>query len=194
MLQSSAYAPYLTPEVGITVLEYEGICSHENVVRLSKELEEALAASAGGRFKKVFGIFIELVQNIKLYSLDRSQRQNEELPSDGIGIIRVSEESRCYTVTAGNCMSRGALERVKGKCDSVKNTPKEDLRALYNEQLKRTQEPTSKGGGVGFIDIALKANGNWEYEFHPLEENRVFFVITAYIAKGTFADEELKTA
>lgn len=194
MLQSSAYGSFLTPEVGITVLEYEGICSHENVVHLSTKLEQALAPSAGGRFKKVFGIFVELVQNIKLYSLERSASRSPEHHNDGIGIIRVSEESRCYTVTAGNCMSAEAYERVKVKCEAIKNTPKEELRLLYNEHLKRSQEVTSKGGGVGFIDIALKANGNWEYEFHLLEENRVFFVITAYIAKGKFMEEEPKSA
>ncbi len=196
MLQTSAYSKILTPEIGSLLLQYEGECTHETIVHLSKELEQSLLPIAGARFKKVFGIFIELIQNIKNYSAERSisTPDKHDRTGDGIGIIRVSEESRCFTVSAGNCIRSEDFERIQQKCERVKNTPTEELRSRYNEQLRQNQEPTSKGAGVGFLDIALKAGGNWEYEFHPMEENRVFFLITAYIAKSKIADDEAKPA
>jgi hypothetical protein len=192
MIETSTYSKFLALDVGTTILAYQGVCTHEVVVRLSKDLEGALALAAGSRFKKVFSIFIELIQNIKHYSAE-----TQLLPDgseSGIGIIRVSEESLCFTVTAGNCITKEAFKRIEAKCTVIKNIPTSELRAFYNAQIKQTQENTSKGAGVGFIDIAMKASGNWEYEFYPLENDRVFFVITAYIAKGKVADDEAKPA
>lgn len=190
MTNYSAYSKFLALDVGSTLLLYEGVCSHDVVVSLSQELERVLAASIGSRFKKVFGVFIELIQNIKHYSVEIGTSPDGS--ENGIGIIRVSDESLCYTITAGNCIDTEAFERIQSKCQKIKAIPVPELRAHYNEQIKRSQETTSKGAGLGFLDIAIKASGNWEYEFHRLNEQRVFFVITVYIAKGKVADDDVK--
>jgi hypothetical protein len=190
MTSNSAYSKFLALDVGSTILLYEGVCSHDVVVSLSQELERILAASIGSRFKKVFGVFIELIQNIKNYSAEIGISTDGS--ESGIGIIRVSDESLCYTITAGNCIGTDAFERIQAKCEKIKTIPIPDLRAQYNEQIKRSQETTSKGAGLGFLDIAMKASGNWEYEFRRLNEHHVFFVITVYIAKGKVADDDVK--
>ena len=191
MIETSTYSKFLALDVGTTILAYQGVCTHDVIVRLSKDLEDALALTAGSRFKKVFSIFIELIQNIKHYSAEIGTQPDGS--ESGIGIIRVSEESLCFTVTAGNCITKEAFQRIEAKCTVVKNTPVSELRTFYNAQLKQTQENTSKGAGVGFIDIAMKASGNWEYEFYPLANDHIFFVITAYIAKGKVIDDETKS-
>lgn len=188
--QDTSYKRFLAMDVGITIVAYEGVCTHEIVVQLGKELEHLLAASTGVRFKKVFGVFIELIQNIKNYSSETALDQNGT--ENGVGIIRVSEESLCYTVTAGNCISKNAWERIEAKCAAVKQIPTPDLRTRYNELLRQSQESTSKGAGVGFLDIAIKAGGNWEYEFHPINDEFVFFTITAFVSKGKIAEEDAK--
>lgn len=190
-IQDNSYKRFLAMDVGITIVTYEGICTHEVVVQLGKELEHLLAASTGIRFKKVFGVFIELIQNIKNYSAETALAQNGT--ESGVGIIRVSEESLCYTVTAGNCIRKSEQERIEEKCAAVKHIPNAELRTYFNERIRQKQESTSKGAGVGFLDIAIKAGGNWEYEFHAVNDEFTFFTITAFIAKSKIAEEDAKS-
>ncbi|MCS6808528.1 MAG: SiaB family protein kinase [Bacteroidota bacterium] len=187
MPQSRIYAKFLTPVVGKTILEYEGVCSHECIVQLAQELEHTLAERAGVRFKKVFGIFVELIQNIRNYSAERSIPHDPE--SDGIGIIRISEETLCYTITAGNCIPKDAVARIRDRCHTIKSIPKHELRSRYNALLHSEQERTSKGAGVGFLDIALKSDGNWDYEFHLIGGGRTFFIITAHVARASHPND-----
>jgi|GEM_PF-580567 len=190
--QDNSYKRFLAMDVGITIVTYEGICSHEVVVQLGQELEHLLAASTGVRFKKVFGVFIELIQNIKNYSAETVLAHNGT--ECGVGIIRVSEESLCYTVTAGNCIRKDDVERIEAKCAAVKHIPTAELRSYFNDRIRLKQESTSKGAGVGFLDIAIKAGGNWEYEFHPVDDDFTFFTITAYIAKSKIVEEDAKSS
>lgn len=187
MNNKSVYAQYLTPEVGTPILTYEGVCTHSIIVQLGQELEQILAHKAGARGKRVFGAFIEMIQNIKNYSTEIVQTEDEA--ANGAGIIRVSEEDLCFTITAGNFMRRKDCARVEAKCLAAKGVPVGELRAYYNEQIKREREETSKGAGVGFIDIAIKTGGNWDFSFQNSKERDaageplVFFVVNAYVAK-----------
>jgi Family of unknown function (DUF6272) len=165
-------------ELGEAVVTFEGACTHDVVVQLAQELERSRGQVKG--FKKMFGIFIELIQNVKNYS---SLTEETSKGAVGIGIVRVGEKEAGFTVFAGNCIFASSMERIKSQCDTVRTLSHDELRAYYNERIKIGPPESSKGAGLGLIDIALKSNENVTFAFHTINEELVLFTVTAYIQK-----------
>ena len=57
---------------------------------------------------------------------------------------------------------------------------KEELRALYKEQLRADPEEGSKGAGLGFMEIARRASKPIEFDFTDLGDY-TFFALKATI-------------
>ena len=47
---------------------------------------------------------------------------------------------------------------------------KEELRALYKEQLRAEPEEGSKGAGLGFMEIARRASKPIEFDFTDVDD------------------------
>ena len=58
---------------------------------------------------------------------------------------------------------------------------KDELKALYKEQLRAEPEVGSKGAGLGFTEIARRASKPLEFDFIDLDNNRAFFALKATI-------------
>jgi hypothetical protein len=58
---------------------------------------------------------------------------------------------------------------------------KDELKALYKEQLRAAPEEGSKGAGLGFMEIARRASKPIEFDFTEIDANYVFFALKATI-------------
>jgi hypothetical protein len=58
---------------------------------------------------------------------------------------------------------------------------KDELKALYKEQLRAEPEQGSKGAGLGFMEIARRASKPLEFDFTNIDSDHAFFALKATI-------------
>jgi hypothetical protein len=175
------YSPYqnLLPALKAReIVSYEGIFTHEAVVQFVQELSYALG---GEKPKKLFVVTIELIQNIKNYSAE--VHATPENTQAGVGVATVYDGGDVFIAVSGNIVHSSDVERVKSHCAKVRGLTSQELRTLYNEQMKGNPPEGSKGAGLGFIDIAMKTSGQVDFEFRAFDNEYTFFTITAFINK-----------
>lgn len=163
---SFCYSGYMTEELLLGI---------GNTIKKKMELTEVDKKKS----KSVFSVFVEQMQNVIRYSAERETHQDKTDLS--YGILSVGEEDGRLFVTCGNVVRARDAEKLKTGLDRIKSLDKEGLKALWKETLKGDTPEGSKGAGVGFIDIARRAQGGIEYDFAPLDDETSFFTIKAFI-------------
>ena len=58
---------------------------------------------------------------------------------------------------------------------------KDELKAVYKEQLRAEPEVGSKGAGLGFMEIARRASKPIEFDFTDVDAHYAFFALKATI-------------
>jgi Family of unknown function (DUF6272) len=175
------YSPYqnLLPALKAReIVSYEGVFTHEAVVRFMQDLSVELG---GEKPKKLFVVTIELIQNIKNYSAETFG--TVEHNKSGVGVATVYDGGDLFIAVSGNVVPTASVERIQAHCMKVQGRTTQELRGLYNEQMKDAPPEGSKGAGLGFIDIALKTSGQVDFEFRTFDNDYTFFTITAFINK-----------
>ena len=126
--------------------------------------------------KSIFSVFIEQVTNMLMYSAEKEQydqTQSEETP---IGMLLLGHIGKTYFVQTGNAIKNNNIEIVKSKIDHLNSLDKKELRQYYKESLRgENTNPDSKGGGLGFIEVARRATAPIEYTFETIDENISYF-------------------
>ena len=84
-------------------------------------------------------------------------------------------------VCAGNLVERSDVERLRAKLSRIRDMSKDELRALYKEQLRAEPEAGSKGAGLGFMEIARRASKPIEFDFTDVDATHAFFALKATI-------------
>jgi hypothetical protein len=131
--------------------------------------------------KRVFSIFIELAQNIHLYSADRmfSDKDNRDI---GAGTITISESSSFYELSSGNLVDASAEKGIMERCDLINSMSPEDLKKFYKDARKKPVEG-SQGGNVGFIDMARKSGNPLVVRMDSVDEKLSFFTLSVRVDK-----------
>jgi len=150
-----------------------------DTLRAKLKLENAKAHTVF----RVFSILVEQTQNIIHYSAERippngADDKAKELSS---GIIAVGREDGHYFVLCGNIIRNEAIDSISGKIEKVRSMDKDQPNQYYRHQRRLQPEESSKGAGLGFIELARKASKPIEYEFKPIDENVSFFSVKTVI-------------
>ena len=137
--------------------------------------------------RSVFAVFVEQMQNIIRYSAEKAQSPLAP-PSDTralmeirYGILTIGREGTDYMVCAGNLVERADVERLRAKLSRIRDMSKDELKALYKEQLRAEPEAGSKGAGLGFMEIARRASKPIEFDFTDVYATHAFFALKATI-------------
>lgn len=163
------YSGYMTEEV------LSGI---GNALRRKLELED----TDRGNAKSVFSVFVEQVQNVIRYSAEREPPHGEEKEDDlRYGVLTVGKLDDQFFISCGNLVEQKDVERLQTSLGHIQSLDKEELKSLYKETLRGEVPEGSKGAGVGFIDIARRADQGFEFEFTELDDERSYFCLKAYI-------------
>ncbi|EKO40525.1 MAG: hypothetical protein B193_0758 [Solidesulfovibrio magneticus str. Maddingley MBC34] len=160
---------------------YSGFMTEDLLVGIGNTIRKKLEMSEldKKRCKTVFSVFVEQMQNVIRYSSEReTHTDNTDL---SFGIVAVGEDAGRVFVTCSNVVDNASACSLKSVLGKIKSLDKDGLKALWKETLKGDSPEGSKGAGVGFIDIARKADGGIEYDFAPIDGGRSFFTIKAFI-------------
>ncbi|CAK0764431.1 conserved hypothetical protein [uncultured Gammaproteobacteria bacterium] len=163
------YCGYITEEV---------LASIGDAVRDKLALENTEQQVARG----LFSIFVEQVQNVIRYSVEKQEGALDERTVDlRHGVLAVGKKDGGYYVSCGNAISNGDVSRLRDGLAHIKSLDRKELKALHKEVLKGKTPEGSKGAGVGFIDIARLATRGFEFDFLEMNEEHSYFVLKAYL-------------
>jgi Family of unknown function (DUF6272) len=137
--------------------------------------------------RSVFAVFVEQMQNIIRYSAEMAHpplppaSDARALMEIRYGILTIGREGQDYVVCAGNLIQRSDVEHLRAKLSKIKGMSKEELKALYKEQLRAEPERGSKGAGLGLMEIARRSTKPIEFDFANVDGDHSFFALKATI-------------
>jgi hypothetical protein len=166
-----------------------GPISQNILVEIGDTLKQKMAIDETDKSTvlKVFSMLVEQSQNIIHYSAEKifTGKGYREEPAKEIamslGIITVGFEDGHYFVLCGNTVENKDVEYIENKLDRLKTMNKEELKQFYREQRRMEADKSSKGGGIGFVEVARRASKPIEFDFKPIDGNYSFFSLKAVI-------------
>lgn len=117
--------------------------------------------------RKLMYVLVELFQNIVKHALKIQERQE--------GILLVTETVDAYEVYTGNFILNTEKEALEHHLKKLGYLNQDELQALYQQELRRTQVTAKGGAGLGLIEAARYCNGQLAYEFLPIDSDISFF-------------------
>ncbi|MGF1565519.1 MAG: SiaB family protein kinase [Flavobacteriales bacterium] len=156
---------------------------------LSEKLLDALLALAEEKLadlgcrtatrKKAFHILVECIQNIYKHSDATGQR---EMTKSSNGIIIMTATEHGVRIATGNSITRVEARFLKSRLETIVKLDSDNLRKHYKDQLVQGKFSDSGGAGLGFLDIARKSGQQVDYDFAPIDKNRLFFTFNVQVA------------
>jgi len=130
--------------------------------------------------QSVFSVFIEQVNNMLMYSIEREQSNDmDKACSDTArGVFLMGKHDNMYFIQTGNFMKESTVELLKNRIDYLNTLDKQQLRQFFNEQRKiEDNNPESNGGGIGLIEVARRATSKIDYQFIPYGDGVTYFTM-----------------
>lgn len=160
-------------------ISYTGLFDTEVLSVLAKDIENTLSPDEKIN-KKVFKIFLELAQNVALYSLEKEISASGE--ETGVGMMVIQEFDKYFRFSAGNKTSLEDIYHVMEKCDNINSMTRDKLREY--RRLQRNMPAGEKGGGnIGLIQVALTADNPIEYGLVKCSDKEFFYIVSVKINK-----------
>lgn len=167
-------------------LYFNGRISHDLLIQLGDTLKQELKREEveSNTIVKVFSMFIEQMQNVVRYSAPSETNVTLEPASLQVGVVTVGYDGNYYFVASGNKVATTEVSRIRGKLEKISSMDKDQLKAYYKEMRKSETPEDSVGAGLGFIEMARKADRPLEFEFSELDDRESFFSLITLISRG----------
>ncbi|MFI5203368.1 MAG: SiaB family protein kinase [Flavobacteriales bacterium] len=137
---------------------------------------------------KLAYLVIEAVQNMERYS------SSDEISGD---FCYIFSDHQYFHVITQNKIKNAAISGLKERLDLVNSKNQEELRQIYTDVLA-SGERTSKGAGLGLIDMARKSGNHLAYEFTEISPEistyRLHIKIPVLKDEHTFEDSAQTTS
>ena len=153
-------------------LTFSGPLSQELMVEIGHTLKQKMQVEEASKTTvvRVFSMVIENAQNIIHYSAE-----------ENLGIITVGREGNHYLVSCGNMVENKNVERLRSRLTKLQTMNPEELKQYYKEKRRKGPDEGSKGGGLGFIEMARKASQPISFRFREIDEKLSFFSVEVTI-------------
>jgi len=175
MLLRYLFKDYRELEHQKILMFYKGAVSQETMVDLGSFLRSSLCGSK--KIKNIFSVFIEMSHNIRHHSYEKDKHQV------GVGLFMIQQTPEYYTLSSGNPVPIASRDRIRNKIEELRELDRESLKKLYRERRRSGENRTSKGAGLGLIEMAKKSDYPLEYEFHEFDDQSILFRLTVKVAK-----------
>lgn len=166
------------------VLSFEGNMSQSVLVSMVETLKEKLAADGNDAtqqmIRKIYGVFVELAQNIQNHSLEKVVVGQESI---GIGIIVIREDEEKFMITSGNTLLNTDAEKLCRYCELINTLDEDALKKLYKEKLRMARTHQGSGAGIGLIDIIRKTDHPIAFTRQKNDENSQFLTLSVNLSK-----------
>ena len=170
----------LVEKDGIIFLSFGGFLSQTLITGMTESLEqEAQVNNVNmGISSNIFTIFIELAQNMMNYSKDDTLDGRDIMPGGLIVVSKDKEDN--YLISSQNIVSIEDKEKMEPKLIDITTLDRDTIKKKYRELRKSGKGKHSKGGGIGFYEIAKRCN-DIKYNFEMINKNKYRFQIKTKI-------------
>lgn len=166
------------------ILLYCGVLTEDMLLSLGDSLKAKLAREETSvrLIRKVFSVFVEQVQNVIHYAAD-SLGGDFALGEAAVrsGTVAIGVEGERYYVVCENRVANGIVPSIREQLARLRNMDKGELRQLFREKVREEPAPSSKGAGLGFIEIARRSSEPIEYSFVPADGDQSLFTLKAFV-------------
>ena len=130
--------------------------------------------------KRLSKIFIELFQNILLYSFDKYIFSEQK--EIGCGAIVITETENNFKITTSNLTQTKQIDFVTTECEHINSLNRNDLRKLKIEKRKSASF-LNDNAGIGLIQILLNSYNPINFDVQSLSNELGFLSLTATVQK-----------
>lgn len=166
------------------LLTFAGAFSQEIIEDLGSAIKNYLKSEDHSKSVSfnVFSVYIEQTQNIRNYLALQAREGAPERVLDS-GIVTIGKTEGRYFVYSGNAVEKTDAEELCQLIRDLNNLNKEELKARYKEQLRksRSEADGNKGAGLGLIDISRKASAPIEFALVDYDECHKYFIMKVII-------------
>jgi Family of unknown function (DUF6272) len=158
------------------IFSFSGPMNHEIIEGIGNAIRIKIGSGEGGDKQialKVFSIFVEQVENVINYSVEKDSSDNEM----SFGIVVVGKQDGLFFISGGNKIENEKEQKLKIYLTQLASMNKDELKELYKEKRRAENEIGSKGAGIGFIEMARKSTKPIEFSFQKIDERYSFFTI-----------------
>jgi len=159
------------------VFSYEGPFNMRIISSLGKYLAEYLDAPFETRMS-LYRVFIEISQNVALYSEDRVKQELET--TVGVGKVIIETDGNAYYCTTTNRIRPEHADVLVNYCRQINEASTNDLIKL-KEKLRRESSIKDNGAHIGLISIRLFSKNLLNVDIIKENEN-TFFTISSTIS------------
>lgn len=132
---------------------------------------------------KVLSAFIELAQNVKLYSAERLVVDDDE-KEVGVGVMTFQEVEDGYLVCSGNLVRHNEVISLKEKCDYINLLDRESLNKYLRQERNRSIDHGLDGGNTGLIELVKRSNNPIALDTVIVDQDYSFITIEVKINKN----------
>lgn len=163
------------------LVSYKGPIDERIMSVIGENIEIVTQSSTEKAKNKIYKIFMELAQNVWLYSAERSRITADK--KIGTGTLVIGEFGNYYTFVTGNLVKNTDIIPVIEKCEVINSLDRDALREYRREQRRKASEGKPNSGNIGLIQVALTAESPLDIELTPVNDDESFFSIAVKIAK-----------
>lgn len=112
-------------------------------------IEDVLSVQSDttSKYRKIFSLFVEMVQNVIFYSAKRVHIDGDEA---GYGMLEIKLDGSLVKVTSANPVTAAQREKLlKIMTDITSSTPEEISKAYKRKMMESFDDAESRGGGLG---------------------------------------------
>jgi len=160
------------------VVSHMGAFSQDLVNRLAANVEELMITSGDAKIavKRVFGILIEGLQNIRLHGAkDEHGRQ--------IAYLILARNQEDYKIVFGNLVATKDVSNLSEYLDSINEMDGLELKGKYMEILSNGYLSQLNGSGVGFLTMRMKSGNSLYYTIESLSDDINFLTVEVTLAR-----------
>lgn len=161
-----------------TLICYRGPISYDLLKAISRDINEKFSRSVSLK-KKLFSIYIELVQNIFHYSSEKIKVSNRH---DSVGTILLIDELDHYIFACGNLIENAYLQEILDHCKFINSLGREELRQYKRNKRNAPRQARSKGAGIGLIQVALTSGNAIKAEYKKIDEKHSYFTLVVKVS------------
>ncbi|MBN2662205.1 MAG: SiaB family protein kinase [Bacteroidales bacterium] len=161
-------------------ISYSGAFDGAVLSAFAKKVEKDLSDNPKLN-KKIFKIFVELAQNIALYSSDKVIT-DDKTNFNGFGIFIIREYAEKFQLISGNMAFREDAKIAQDKCVKINTLSREELRD-YKRELRKRPAGQKGGGNIGLVQIVLTANNYVDNEIIEVDNHHSFLIFSVDIYK-----------
>jgi len=164
-------------------LLYDGPFSIEIISTLAKSLQENIIATDYVK-KKLYRVFIELTQNVALYSFDKVLLATGASIGKGKTIVQITNDTIICTTT--NKILKEHSDILINNCLNINKSNPDDLRE-EKKTLRKMSTIKDTRAHIGLIMVSIYSGNDLNYEV--INENTTgstYFKISATIHKKTY--------